>query len=69
MKTVGPFHTWAIDTVGRLKPPDKKGNQYLIVCVDVFTKWIEYGLLKDLNSLGVAQWFHKNITLRFGTPF
>ena len=37
--------------------------------MDVFTKWIELGLLRELDSLSVANWFHLNIVCRFGTPF
>lgn len=66
---MAPFHTWAIDTIVRLKPGDEFDRQYLVVCVDVFTKWIEYGLLKDLSSKNVTSWVHRNIVCRFGSPF
>ena len=66
---MGPLHTWAIDSVVRLKPPDPAGRQYLVVCVDVFSKWLEYGILGELSSGAVTYWFHENITCRFGVPF
>lgn len=65
-KATAPFHTWAIDLVTHL------GNgsvaRHLIVCVDVFSKWVEAGCIADKESSTVTTWFHANITCRFGTP-
>ena len=41
---------------------------YLIVCVDVYTKWVEAAILNDKESGTVARWFHRAITCQFDTP-
>ena len=58
-----------MDSAVRLSPPTKFGERFIVVAVDVFMKWVEIGLLRDLDSLSVAHWFHLNITWRFGTPY
>ena len=34
----------------------------------MFCKWVELGLLKDLMSASVRDWFHENIVCRYGMP-
>ena len=58
-----------MDSAVRLTPPTKYGENYLVVAVDVFTKWVEIGLLRELDSLSVTNWFHTEIICRFGTPY
>ena len=36
----GPFKGWSIDLAGPF-PRDVDGNQYLVVAVDPFSKWVE----------------------------
>ena len=40
----------------------------MIVAICVFCKWVELGLLKDLSSASVRDWFHENIVCRYGVP-
>ena len=56
--------TWAIDLVAL----HGKVLCYLMVCVDVYTKWVEATKLDDKGYGTVAQWFHRAITCWFGTP-
>ena len=36
----GPFKGWSLDLAGPF-PRDIDGNQYLVVAVDTFSKWVE----------------------------
>lgn len=66
-KTVGPFHTFAIDIITGLDPTTA-GYTILVVCVCVFTKWIEAAVLPSRSSATIRDWFHANIVCRFGKP-
>jgi len=52
-KMEGPFTHMGLDIVGPL-PVTKKGNQYIIVTVDYFTKWVEAEPLQNITSQDVA---------------
>ena len=66
-KTVGPFHTFAIDIITGLDPTTA-GYTILVVCVCVFTKWIEAAALPSRSSATSRDWFHGNIVCHFGKP-
>lgn len=51
-----------------LSPPGPAGEVHAVVAVDPLTKWVEIGALRDKSSATVAQWFHENITCRYGPP-
>lgn len=36
-----PFRGWALDLVGEIRSPSSKGQRYILVGIDYFTKWIE----------------------------
>jgi hypothetical protein len=38
--TIGPFTKWGIDFT-TFHPPSARGNCYIIVVIDYFTKWVE----------------------------
>jgi len=48
----GPFVRLGIDIIGPLKKTDR-GNKYIIVCVDHFTKWVEVKPLCTTTSQNV----------------
>ena len=58
-----------MDTIVNLTPVSPTGSSSIIIAVDPFTKWIELGSLNNLNSHETSQWFHKNITCRYGVPY
>nr|KYP63946.1 hypothetical protein KK1_018533 [Cajanus cajan] len=64
-----PFATWGADILGPF--PIAKGQcKFLIVAVDLFTKWIEAEPLACISALQVQKFLWKNIITRFGeTPF
>ncbi len=68
-KASAPFHTWAIDLIGPMTPPGPAGEQFVVVAVDVFTKWVEAYPLKNKASSTVARWFHRDVVCRYGLPY
>ena len=62
-----PFAHIAMDVIGPL-PLTLTGNRYVIVIVDLFTKWIEAGPLKEANAQSIADFLHREIICRFKTP-
>ena len=67
IKVTGPFDQIGIDIVGRL-PKSKRGNQYIIVAVDYFTKWPEARAIEDIKASTVAQFIFEDIIARHGCP-
>ena len=45
-----------------------KGNRYVLVMVDCFSRWTEACLLPDKTALSVADAFFQHIVCRFGMP-
>ena len=42
---------------------------HLIVCIDVFSKYIELGALTSKASAEIMEWFDTRIIARYGSPF
>lgn len=53
---LGPFHT------------SEDGNNYVLMMIDQFTKWIEMAALPDQCALSVAQKFLVHFVVTFGCP-
>ena len=45
-----------------------KGNRYVLVMVDCFSRWTEVCLLPDKTALAVADAFFQHIVCRFALP-
>ena len=45
-----------------------KGNRYVLVMVDCFSRWTEACPLPDKTAISVADAFFSNIVCRFGMP-
>ena len=60
------FHTWAVDIICHVGTG--RTVVYIIVCVCVFSRWVEAGIIWDRYASTIAKWFHANITCRLGTP-
>ena len=45
-----------------------KGNRYVLVMVDCFSRWTEACPLSDKTAISVADVFFSNIVCRFGMP-
>lgn len=63
----GPWFCVTSDIIGPL-PRSKKGNRFLLVFQDTFTKWIELTALKDATAKKVSQKFEELILYRYGAP-
>jgi len=61
-----PFTHLGLDIIGPLQETSS-GNQYIIVIVDYFTKWVEAQPVSTITSRDVVK-FLSQIFARFGTP-
>nr|GFA28459.1 reverse transcriptase domain-containing protein [Tanacetum cinerariifolium] len=59
------FDAWGINFMGPF--PSSKGNKYILVAVDYFSKWVEAKALPT-NDARVVVKFLKSLFYRFGTP-
>ncbi|XP_018651543.1 LOW QUALITY PROTEIN: KRAB-A domain-containing protein [Schistosoma mansoni] len=68
MVTTGPHQRIGIDIMGPLTTT-KKGNRYILVMVDYFTKWCEAVPLPQQDALTVARAFIDHWVSRYGSSF
>ncbi|GJV50787.1 reverse transcriptase domain-containing protein [Tanacetum coccineum] len=59
------FDVWGIDFMGPF--PSSRGNKYILVAVDYFSKWVEAKALPT-NDARVVVKFLKSLFSRFGAP-
>ena len=62
-----PWTVVAADTMDPL-PRSKAKNQYILVCVDMFTKWVEIIPVKNKVAATIEKEFHKKIISKWGIP-
>jgi transposase InsO family protein len=62
-----PFERVAIDIAGPF-PQSDRGNRYLLIAIDYFTKWPEVYPIPNQEALTVADALVTNIFCRFGVP-
>ena len=62
-----PLQRVAMDILGPL-PETPRGNRYILVIGDYFTKWKETFPLKDTEALTIARVFVNQFVCRFGVP-
>lgn len=60
------FDVWGIDFMGPFTP--SFGNQYILVCVDYLSKWVEAIPTKTDDTRTVVTNLKKNILNRYGVP-
>ena len=63
----GPLERVGLDIIGPLERT-KEGNNYILVVVDYFTKWVEAYGIPDQSALTVADKFVSEFVARFGVP-
>jgi len=63
----GPFEKVQMDSLGPF-PISYKGNKYLLVISDCFTKWVEAFPLKNFKASTIAEVFVNQVVSRFGIP-
>ena len=62
-----PFLVWAIDYITNL-PLTVEGYRYLLLMVDVFSKWVELIPMQTKESAEVAAAVRTHVIARFGCP-
>ncbi len=63
-----PFQRVGIDVLGPL-PLTNRGNKYIIVVQDYYTKWVEAYAVPDQEATTVARRLVDDFVCRFGAPF
>ena len=66
-KVSSPFHDVSIDVIGPL-PQTFHSNQYIIVAINHFTKWIEALAFKNTTATTTALFIHNYIITQHGCP-
>jgi hypothetical protein len=64
---IDPFEKWVLDFIGLINPPSK-GKQYILVCIDYVTKWVEAKALVRVTEQSVVNFLFEEIFFRFGVP-
>ena len=62
-----PWEKLGMDLMGPL-PRSEKGNTFLFVIIDYFTKWVEIFPLKDSKAHRLVTILKDDIFTRFGVP-
>ena len=62
-----PMERVAIDVMGLL-PTSTRGNRYVIVMADYFTKWAEAVATPDQKARTVVDVFVRHFLTKFGAP-
>ena len=60
-----PFEICGLDIVGPFTET-KKNNKYIIVFIDLFTKWLECKAVKNIQAKTIADWLVNDIFLKHG---
>ena len=60
-----PFVGWSIDTAGPF-PWDEDRNRYLLVAMDLFSKWVEIRAVPSLHSWRVAEFLYDDLVAHWG---
>ncbi|PHT43405.1 hypothetical protein CQW23_17430 [Capsicum baccatum] len=50
MSSPWPFVAWGMDVIGPIEPKTSNGNRFILVAIDYFTKWVEAGTFRLLDS-------------------
>ncbi|KII74227.1 Retrovirus-related Pol polyprotein [Thelohanellus kitauei] len=61
------FSFWEVDFIGPL-PTTKRGNKFIIMFIDLFSKWVEAEALTDQSADSAAEAFMRCVVSRYGIP-
>jgi hypothetical protein len=61
----GMFYRWSCDLVGKL-PQTSRGNVYIMIMIEHFSKWVELVVLPDKSSHNTNHAFLQHVLSRFG---
>ena len=65
--SIEPFKKWVLDFVAPINPPSKN-KEYILVCTDYVTKWVEVFAFKHTQDTKVAEFLYSKIFTHFGVP-
>lgn len=63
-----PFRSWGIDIIGEIGPSSSKGDAYVLVATDYFTKWVDAKSYKVICQINVINFIKVHVIYRFGIP-
>jgi hypothetical protein len=61
----GMFYRWSCDLAREL-PQTSKGNVYIMIMIEHFSKWVDLVVLPDRSSHSTSQAFLQHVLTRFG---
>jgi len=61
----GMFYHWSCDLAGEL-PQTSRGNVYIMIMIEHFSKWVELVALLDKSSHSTSQTFLQHVLSKFG---
>ena len=64
---IEPFDRWALDFVVPIIPHSKQ-KDYILVCTNYMTKWVEAVALEKANDQAVIEFLYSEIFTHFGVP-
>ena len=67
MSVGAPMDRLGTDILGPL-PETPRGNKYIIVVTDYFSKWVEIFAVPDQTAVTCAEKILNDVVARFGTP-
>ena len=62
-----PFHSWGLNFIGLINPPSE-GCVWILVAIELFTKWVEAIAMKKATGNSVANFLRENIICHFRVP-
>ena len=63
-----PFSVWGIDIIGKISLKSSNGQEYILVAIDYFTKWVEAASYVRLTADRVAKFIISHIIYRYRVP-
>eukprot|EP00923_Selenidium_pygospionis_P046542 GHVN01080414.1.p1 GENE.GHVN01080414.1~~GHVN01080414.1.p1 ORF type:complete len:158 (+),score=1.19 GHVN01080414.1:495-968(+) len=67
IRTSAPFEILALDIFGPV-PATRRGNKYVVVFIDHFSKWVELAPAKEITTKEIAKLLQDLIIPRHGCP-
>ena len=61
-----PFSVWGIDIIGKISPKSSNEQEYILIAIDYFTKWVEVSSYVRLTMARVAKFIRSHIICRYG---
>ena len=68
MTSLWPFLVWGIDVIRKIAPKASNRQEYILVTIDYFTKWVEVASYSVLEAKHMTRFLENNIICLFGVP-